>query len=517
MAPYMSKPHIQYLLAALSGILTALSFPETSLGWLAFIAPVPLVLAASWARRDRDALLMGWLAATITWLINVPWVIPVMSKHGGLPYPLGVLIYVAMALYLGIFGALFSWLVFRVAPRQGEIWRWLAIPAAWISVEYARTWLLTGFPWHLIAEALIDLPELAMPVRWIGPYGVGFLTVLVAAFLARCLWGLIESRTATPFLLVAAILLGGWFGVGRAMLVSARLSLAGETKLTAAAIQPDIEQEVRWDPSRTFEIFDGLVEQTEEAIDKGASLVVWPESTVPMLYEETPFWRDWVESTTRRTGVDIILGSVARSQSGDRFTNSALLVRNGATAGRYDKIRLVPFGEYVPMKRALFFAEKLVRAVGDFEFGNNPGPLDGRVPYGLAICYEVVYPSIPVASVRLGAELLVTITNDAWFDVSAAPYQHLSMARMRAIETDRWIVRAGTTGISAIVDPTGRLVSHIPLGERGVLVGEVGVRKSVTPYTRWGDWAAWLCVLLTLVALGMSVRTRRDDRAAREL
>jgi len=149
----------------------------------------------------------------------------------------------------------------------------------------------------------------------------------------------------------------------------------------------------------------------------------------------------------------------------------------------------------------LFFAEKLVRAVGDFESGTDPSPLEGRVPYGLAICYEVVYPSIPAESVRQGAELLVTITNDAWFDVSAAPYQHLSMARMRAIETGRWMVRAGTTGISAIVDPTGALVAEMPLGERGVLTAEVGIRDEQTPYVRRGDWAAWMCVVGAIVGL----------------
>jgi len=507
----MSKPHTRYLLAVVSGILTALSFPDASLWPLAFVAPVPLILASAWAQRDRQAVLAGWLAASVTWLINVPWVIPVMSKYGGLPLPVGIAIYFAMALYLGIFGALFAWVVYRLSPRSASVGVWMAIPAAWIAVEWARTWLLTGFPWHLISEALIDVPELAMPARWIGPYGLGFLTVLVAALVARAVEGYLDERAAAPYLLVAAILIGAWFGAGRAGLVSVRLSLESETKMTVSAIQPDIEQEIRWDPARTVEIFDGVVEQTDEAIAKGAALVVWPESTVPLIYEETPFWRDYVEEATRDNGVDVILGSVATTPSGDRYTNSALLIRDGRTAGRYDKIRLVPFGEYVPLKNALFFAEKLVRAVGDFQFGEDPGPLEGRVPYGLAICYEIVYPSIPAESVRRGAELLVTITNDAWFDISAAPYQHLAMARMRAVETGRWIVRAGTTGISAIVDPTGSVVEEIPLGERGVLVATVGIRDELTPYVSGGDWAAWLCVIGAGVAL--AIRFRKGSKA----
>lgn len=507
----MSKLHTRLLLSVLSGILTAFSFPDVAIGWLAFVAPVPLVLAAAWASRDREAVLSGWIASSVAWLINVPWVIPVMSKYGGLPYPVGVSIYIAMAIYLGVFGALFAWIVYRLAPRSAGVGAWLAIPAAWVAVEWARTWLLTGFPWHLAAEALIDLPSLAMPARWIGPYGLGFLVLLVATLIARTAEGWLDGRSATPFLMAAGIMLGCWYGIGRAALVSVRLSTESETKMTVAAIQPNIQQEVRWDPAQTLEIFEGVVAQTDEATAKGAALVVWPESTVPLIYDETPFWKSYVESTTRLTGADVILGSVARTESGERYTNSALLVRDGATTGRYDKIRLVPFGEYVPLKKALFFAEKLVRAVGDFEFGDDPGPLPGRVPYGLAICYEVVYPSIPAESVRRGAELLVTITNDAWFDVSAAPYQHLAMARMRAIETGRWIVRSGTTGISAIVDPTGAVVGQIPLGERGVLVGEVGIRDELTPYVRGGDWAAWLCVVGAVVGLVMRRKSVRQQ------
>jgi len=507
----MSRPHTRYGLAVLSGLLTALSFPDASLWYLAFVAPVPLIIAAAWAERDREALAAGWIAATVTWLINVTWVIPVMSKYGGLPLPVGVAIYVAMAFYLAIFGALFAWIVFRVAPRGAAAAYWMGLPAAWIAVEWARTWLLTGFPWHLVSEALIDVPELVIPARWIGPYGLGFLVVLVATLIARAVEGFIDDRTAAPYLLAAALVLGAWFAAGRAGLVSVRLSFENENRILVAALQPDIKQEVRWNPERAIEIFEIVQDQTDEALEKGAALIVWPESTIPQIYDETPFWRSYVEQVTRSSGVDVILGSVARSESGQRYTNSALLIRDGTTAGRYDKIRLVPFGEYVPLRKALFFAEKLVRAVGDFEFGDDPGPLAGRVRYGLAICYEVVYPSIPAESVRRGAELLVTITNDAWFDVSAAPHQHLSMARMRAIETGRWMVRSGTTGISAIVDPTGTIAGRIPLNERGVLMGEVGIRDEITPYVRGGDWAAWLCVIGAVIAVALRWRARSAE------
>ena len=156
------------------------------------------------------------------------------------------------------------------------------------------------------------------------------------------------------------------------------------------------------------------------------------------------------------------------------------------------------------------FAQKLVRAVGGLEHGTNVAPLDGRARYGPAICYEIVFPSIPRATVRQGAELIVTITNDAWFGDSAAPHQHLAMARMRAIETDRWVVRSATTGISAVIDSSGRVVRSLPLGERGTIETTVGLRKTKTPYVIAGDWPAWA----SIVSLGWLAIAKRRRMAA---
>ena len=171
------------------------------------------------------------------------------------------------------------------------------------------------------------------------------------------------------------------------------------------------------------------------------------------------------------------------------------------TIGQYDKIRLVPFGEYVPLRRVLFFAEKLVRAVGEFEFGTNDSPLGGTLKYGPAICYEIVYPQITRRQVRHGAEVLVTITNDAWYDGTAAPAQHLWQARLRAIEDDRYLLRSGTTGISAFIDPTGRILQSIPMGKAGIIYARFQSRRTTTPYVRFGDWFAWASVVVVLIGL----------------
>jgi apolipoprotein N-acyltransferase len=271
----------------------------------------------------------------------------------------------------------------------------------------------------------------------------------------------------------------------------------------AALLQPNISQEMRWDADNLLLIFKRMMEMTDRAIAGGASVVIWPESTVPLSYSSTDFYREAIESTSQKHGVDIILGSVAEdSTDRTRLWNAAFLVSGGRTIGHYDKIKLVPFGEYVPLRKVLFFAEKLVRAVGEFEFGTNDTPLRGQFAYGPAICYEIVFPQIPKKQVKNGADVLVTITNDAWYDGTSAPRQHLDQARLRAIETDRYLLRAGTTGISAVIDPSGRIIEELPMGREGIIFASFQPRNSTTPYVRFGDWFAWFAVAAVVGMLG---------------
>jgi len=233
---------------------------------------------------------------------------------------------------------------------------------------------------------------------------------------------------------------------------------------------------------------------------------------VPLSYATTNFYREAIESVSHRTGVDIILGSVAEdATAANRVWNSAFLVSGGMTIGHYDKIRLVPFGEYVPLRKMLFFAHKLVHEVGNFEFGTRDMPLVGALHYGPAICYEIVFPQIPRVQVVHGADVLVTITNDAWYDGTAAPRQHLNQARLRAVETDRYLLRAATTGISAFVDPTGRIVQEVPMNREGIIYAHFQPRHSTTLYVRFGDWFAWIACFVVIIAI-LRPRTMNDER-----
>ena len=497
---------LRLLLAAISGVLFALAFPDFAIGWLAFIALAPLLIAIARARSNGEAFLLGWTSLTTAWLIMVPWVVRVMSHYGGLPYALGVLIFIAMALFLGLYGGLFAWLVKRL--RLGERFApWLLVPLVWAAVEYARTYLLTGFPWNLIATAVVDYTSFVQIDRFAGPYFLGALIVLPSVVVAWLFTQRVPPVARVVVLGSLGIIVLVWWGTG---LVASKLIMrpSGGPAMTAALLQPNISQEMRWDQDNVLTIFRKMTEMTVEAAQKGAKVVIWPESTVPLSYTETGFYRETIEALSRQHDIDIILGSVATDpRHPNRIWNSAFLASGGTTVGHYDKIRLVPFGEYVPLRRVLFFAEKLVHAVGEFEFGTNDAPLAGKFRYGPAICYEVVYPQITRTQVRNGADVLVTITNDAWYDGTSAPAQHLAQARLRAIEDDRYLLRAATTGISAYVDPTGQLLSWIPMGRDGIIYAKFESRTKHTPYVRFGDWFAWTAVISVVVALFLRRKT----------
>jgi apolipoprotein N-acyltransferase len=537
---------INVALAILSGTLFAWSFPNVDAGWLMFIALLPLFVALARVDSYRAAFALGWLSQGIAWLLMVPWVIRVMSHYGGLPYLTGVLIFVAMCAYLGMYGGLFAVIFHRIAPST-RFRRWLFVPIAWAVVEYIRTYLFSGFPWSLIAASIVDYTPLVQFDRVAGPYALGVLILLPSTLIAWLVvrWGVgsgewgagAKSREAaadsisdprlptldsreneishsppptphTPIFAIAAvaIITFVWWTTGYvAEKVIGRPSTAPFAR--AALLQPNISQEMRWDNDNLVLIFRRMMAMTDEATSHGVDVVIWPESTVPLSYATTDFYQHAIEDVSRAHGADVILGSVAEDAAQpDKLWNAAFLVSGGRTIGHYDKIRLVPFGEYVPLRKMLFFAHKLVHAVGQFEFGTKDTPLDGKFRYGPAICYEVVFPQIPRTQVVHGANVLVTITNDAWYDGTSAPRQHLNQARLRAIENDRYLLRAGTTGISALIDPTGQIMKELPMGKQGIIYADFQPRTSITPYVHYGDWFAWAAMVLVIAGM---VRPRR--------
>jgi apolipoprotein N-acyltransferase len=454
------------------------------------------------------------------------WITRVMAMYGGLSQWVAVAINALLIGYLAIFPALFAIIVRRLIDAYGSTAALLMSPFVWTATELGRTYLLTGFPWVLIGYSQASVLPIAQLASVFGVYGVSTLVAAVSASLA--LIAMRPAKASRPndadgprafsraFASVVALLLvivGVW---GSRRVAAADWTREG-TPIRVGLIQGNVEQGEKWDPKRAASIFSEYLRMTQQAIARGAELVLWPESSTPFYFEEDHPAAELVRAIARDTRVPILLGSDqiewrtdGNNRVPDKYFNSAFLVRpDGTTAGSYRKMHLVPFGEYVPLKDLLFFAGPLVEAVGPFSAGSDPTllPVKGH-PISVAICYEVVYPDLIRQFVARGSELLTTITNDAWFGRTSAPYQHFAQASMRAIEEGRYLVRSANTGISGIVDPYGRVLERTDIFQTAVLVGEARLLKTSTFYTRHGDIVAYASVMLTATLLVLSGRSR---------
>ncbi len=467
----------------------------------------------------RQAFWLGLLGGGIYFTGTLYWITRVMAVYGDLAPPVAVAINALLIAYLSLFPALFAVIVRRLWMSLGARGL-LAAPFVWVATELGRTYVLTGFPWVLLGYSQVTVLPIAQVASVLGVYGVSFLVAAVSAALA---YAAVTTRsgsvarsgwrtTAAPYVPVAVCLLfvvslGAW---GAARIRAGELTRAGEA-VTVGLVQGNVDQADKWDDRRAAGIFREYLQMTRRAIGEGAQVVLWPESSTPFYFEEDRPGAEQVRAIARQTGVPILVGSdqIDRSTPPTRYYNAAFLVRpDGLTGGVYRKMHLVPFGEYVPLKQVLFFAAPLVEAVSDFSAGTEAVLLPVRDHLmSTAICYEIVYPNLVRQAVADGSELLSTITNDAWFGRTSAPYQHFAQASMRAIENGRYLVRSANTGISGIVDPYGRVRAQTPIYEQAVVVGEARFVGARTIYSRVGDLFAYVCTGLTL-ALLLAARRR---------
>lgn len=504
---------VRFVSALLSGSLLALAFPGTGdQGWLALGALVPLLLAVEGAHWRRTGVL-GFASGLIFWLATIPWIAPTMVRYGDLPGPLAVLVLLGLAGYLALYSAAFSALLSRIPLRSGALYV-VVVASLWVALEFLRTHLLTGFPWNLLGYSQQQNLPMIQVAAITGVYGVSFVVVAVNAGLARVLQ--VRGNWTKAVAPVGAAVLFWGLAVGSGWL----RTLPENTKpsIPIAVVQGNIEQGVKWDPAwqeKTLAAYRGL---TLEAARERPKLVVWPETAVPFFLREDSR-RAEVEALAREAGVYLLVG--APDRQGGQPRNSAFLVGpDGRMLGQYDKRHLVPFGEYVPLRRLLFFVNVLAGgAIGEFAPGREATvfstPL-GR--FGVVICYEAIFPDEVREFFRGGADFLVNMTNDAWFGRSAAPAQHLAMAAFRAVENRAYLIRAANTGISAIVAPDGQIARASGLFATEVISAAIAPRAGASFYTRYGDVLAWATVAVALASalssLGpIGLRSWRDAAA----
>jgi len=468
----------------------ALALPGPGLVPLLLLTP-GLLRRALAGTRGWAAFRVGWLAGTAQWLAAVPWVVIVLHRYGHLPLPVALLGWVAMSTILGLTWALAAWATGHVEERS----RLVLLPLALAAVEVLQGYPPWGFPWNPVAAAATVWPWLLAPLPVVGATG---LSLLLLAFGAG-LDGLATRGGRRVGAWLAGLAVAG-FALAAALAPSP--APAGEP-VKVAALQPNVPLEYRWDAENLARIEENVWELSTLAAQAGAHWVVWPESAVPRLVERDAAHRTRLEAFSRRWGVWLTVGSIGLSPSGGQYFNS---IFTAAPAGllphRFDKVHLVPFGEYVPVVGRVPFLRPLVREVGSFTPGRSTLPVPGPAgPTGYAVCYEVAFSQLLTAEVRAGATILATITNDGWYGNSAAPAQHLALAVLRAAETRRYLVRAANTGISAIIDPRGRIVQRLGFGQRGLVMAEVRPMAGVTLAARRGPGLRWLLVGVWVAAI----------------
>ncbi len=468
------------LAAFFSGAVLVAAFAPFSLGWL---APLPLVvLFCLWqvAGNPRRALLLGWSFGFGCMSFGLFWLHHSIGQFGGLSTPVAMLIALLFAAGIALFPALAGYLSWRL-PLLGN-YRLLAFAALWVITEWLRSWLLTGFTWLTLGYSQIDTP-LAGFGPLLGVYGISLLLGLSAVFICQ--------RQKKSLLALTIMWLAGWG------LQQVQWTHTQHQAVPVAMVQGNIPQERKWLSSEflpTLDVYQKLTAEHPEA-----KLLIWPETAVPAFADqvERPFLAPLHEKFSAEKR-DLLLGIPYRQDERHYFNAMIALGQSGRE--RYFKRHLVPFGEYMPFEQLLKpLIEMLAIPMSAFTPGQAPRPLMHVAGHavGISICYEDTFgdevrQSLPEAA------FLVNASNDAWFGDSLAPHQHLQMARMRALENGRYLLRATNTGISAIIDEQGQLQQLLPLFQRGVLAGRVQPRQGSTPFVVWGNAGALLLSLLLL-------------------
>jgi apolipoprotein N-acyltransferase len=498
--------HTRALLALASGATLALSFPNYNLPLLAWTS-VGLLVLASLGARPSAGLLLGFLHGVVFYPLCVPWIDTVMHQYGSVDSWTSAGILGLLTIAFSIFPGIFSWVI-ALASAKGEARACLIAPFIWVALELARTKLiLGGFPWNLTGYAAAGNLPLLQLTSLTGIYGLSFV---IASYGSLVTYAIVKGRQRVwkAVLITTGMLFLVALGGGHFVPVAV-------PHRVAHLVQTNFPQSETY-PGNWLEIHAGELDELDkisaDAAKQARGLVVWPEVPAPFSFQEQPFAQRAVK-IARDSGDDFLVGVVDWKLDGAGkwlASNSAVLLNpGGQRIFAYDKIHLVPFGEYVPMRRWLRFAGRLTADISDFTPGKTAavGPLPGGT-FGVFICYEAIFPADVRQFMLHGAQLLVNISNDGWFGRSSAPAQHLMMARVRAAENRRWLLRDTNNGFTADIDPYGRIVAQLPTDIRGELDAPYDFRADLTPYTRLGDWFAWLCVITSVVLLALALRRR---------
>lgn len=493
---------IACLLALFAGAIFSLALAPYYLFPIAIISPMVLYVLLLGAKNPRQAFWLGESYGFGVWAVGAFWLYHSIHNYGGVPAWAAVMLIGVMALIMGLFHAVMAWVFVRFTARQP-----LAFAGLWVVQEWAKTWLLTGFPWLFVGYAFTDVSWLNGIAPVTGVFGLSFLAVLLAAALVELL-----RRKAGYF----AIAMSLWMVTLSISLIGFAWTKPTGQTTSVSLIQGNIPQDLKWQEGagiQTLGIYAGLSQS-----EWGRDIVIWPEAAIPMFQDEAQAQIDAIAKQAAQAGSAWMTGILYRdSQDGTTQLYNSVLLTDQATRGIYHKQQLVPFGEYIPMGGLLDVLPGLEgrQGLASLSRDAHQAPLlakDQRV--GVAICYEVAYPDTTRRN-AIDTDFLLTVSNDAWFGTSAGPMQHLQMVQMRSLETGRYFVRATNNGVTAIINDKGQVISSLPQFERGILRGDVPSMTGKTPFMIFGHYPV-LVISIFLILLSILANRMNNTSAKKE-
>jgi apolipoprotein N-acyltransferase len=489
--------------AALSGALLALAFPDYHLWPLVWVGLVPLLIVLR-GKNPAHGALLGFITGAVLYQAVIWWIINTVTQFGHAPFLLAVLVQALFLFAISSYTAFFGFAVTWIARKSSEDLALAAAAPLWVAIEFARGNMgHLAFPWARLADSQYLATPIIQIADILGEDGISFLIVLVNATVAKILLYFMDRRSGK------AVFPSAWIAVSMALFLCAvsygylRLgeNVSPAKPVRVALIQGNIDQARKWDKSYIRPQLEIYVRRTAIAAKDGFKTVFWPETAAPFFFGQDPAGNALIKELSRETGATIIFGAPAFTQRDGKMIeyNRSWVVRPDGFMQSYDKVHLVPFGEYVPFANILSFVHRVVSAIGEMEPGSGVNTLDaGEFKVGAQICYEVIFPRYSREIGLIGGAVLANITNDSWYGDSPASRQSLAMGVFRAVENRMPLLRVAQSGVSAIVTDRGQIVAETPLFIETTLTGEF-TPKTGTPtlYAQMGDLFAWICALVS--------------------
>jgi len=515
------------VLCVISGVALGVAFPKFDINLLAWVAFVPLLHAIEDQSMGR-VFGYAWFMGLVCYVVSLYWIEYTLHHFAGVNPILASLPLLLLAAVMALFVGLALWAAQLATVRIG-LPIFVTLPIAWPAVEWLRSFFPIGFPWNLLGYTAYRNLELIQFAEITGVYGISALIVFFNAVVYVVVFGHYSRRAQTWSLatltgLMLAVLIFGSLRVGE---LDRQVPAC---KLRVAMVQGNIPQSIKWDPAFLDSSFNVYVDQTEQASHHHVDLVVWPEAAAAFFFQPTALYpprfagdavyRERLLKLAATAGDPILFGAPALGLAPDgevgTYNRAYLVSSAGTVVDHYDKIQLVPFGEYVPARALLgFFVNRIVHGFGDMIPGTVQTLFTVKgARLAVLICYESVFPDLTRRAVKRGADILVNITNDAWYGESSAPYQLLAMAAMRSVETKTPMVRVANTGISAIIDAEGAITARTPLFKRGTEIEDVSWYPQRTIYTTVGDLFSEICFVLTVI--GVLLALLRGGRTSKK-